>query len=196
MKESTVPDDRIRCFIAAELPQDLLQEIGRYIRRIAEYSSGVRWVKATGIHITLKFLGEINPPAVEQVRDILPDIKQVAGPFDMTIRGSGFFPNRRQPRVIWLGLEHDPEHSLFRLHEWLDRHLADMGFEREKRRFSPHLTIGRIKGQEDLRPVFNFLDEHPFPEKTFRVDRLFFIRSSLQPGGAVYSTIAEYPLKG
>jgi 2'-5' RNA ligase len=191
-----VPDDRIRCFIAAELPHDLLQEIGQYIRSIAAYSSGVRWVKPTGIHITLKFLGEITPSAAEQVRDVLEGINQVAGPFDMTIRGSGFFPNRRQPRVIWLGLEHDPEHSLFKLHEWLDQHLAALGFEREKRRFSPHLTLGRIKGPEKLEPVFNFLDEHPFPDKTFRIDRIFFIRSSLQPGGAVYSTIADYPLEG
>jgi len=187
-------ENQIRCFIAAKLPDDLLGEIDRYTAELARHSPGIRWVKPESIHLTLKFLGEISLSTVQDVRQILTGISTVAEPFDLIIKGSGTFPNRRQPRVIWLGLEHDPSHSLFKLHDWLDAELVDLGFEKEKRRFSPHLTLGRVKLRENFGPLFRYLDRHPFPERTFRVDKIYFIRSSLQPSGAVYTIIADHGL--
>ncbi len=188
-------ENLIRCFIAVELPDNILKQIAAYTRHLSEKTSGVRWVRPEGIHLTLKFLGEINAARVEEVKTALTDIKNITNPFDLIIRGSGCFPNRRQPKVIWLGLEHDTSHSLFKLHDWLDVNLAGLGFEREKRRFSPHLTLGRVKNMEDFGPLFRYIDQHPFPDKVFRVDKVYYIRSTLQPSGAIYTTIADYPLK-
>lgn len=187
-------EDLIRCFIAAELPTDLLNEIGAYAGELAKQTSGVRWVKPEGIHITLKFLGEISASKVSAVKMQLDGIGGVADPFDLRIKGSGCFPNRRQPRVIWLGLEHDPAHSLFKLHNWIDERLADLEFSREKRRFSPHLTLGRIKNLENPESLYSYLDRNPFPEKSFSVGDIFFKQSLLKPSGAVYKTLAWFPL--
>jgi 2'-5' RNA ligase len=187
-------EDLIRCFIAAELPADLLNEIGTYTGRLSGQTSGIRWVKPEGIHITLKFLGEITVSKVSAVKAQLGGIGGVADPFDLRISGSGCFPNRRQPRVIWLGLEHDPAHSLFKLHSWMDEQLEDLGFSREKRRFSPHLTLGRIKNLENPESLYAYLDQNPFPEKSFAVGEIFFKQSLLKPSGAVYKTLAGFPL--
>ena len=151
-------EDHVRCFIAAELPADLLNEIGTYTDQLSHQTSGVRWVRSQGIHITLKFLGEIAGAKVSEVAEQLVGIGGVANPFDLRIRGSGCFPNRRHPRVIWLGLEHDPGNSLFKLHEWMDERLAALDFGREKRRFSPHLTLGRVKDLKDPGSLFSWLD--------------------------------------
>jgi len=187
-------EDLIRCFIAVELPADLLKEIAAYTQKLNEQTSGIRWVRPSGVHITLKFLGEITASRVEDVRKSLANISSVAEPFTLSISGAGCFPNRRQPRVIWLGLEHDPAHSLFKLHNWLDDQLTLLGFEKEKRRFSPHLTLGRIKYAGDFKSLFNYIDQNAFPGRIFHVDRISLIRSTLQPSGAVYNKLADYPL--
>jgi len=187
-------EDIIRCFIAAEIPADLLNEIDAYTVQLARRTSGIRWVKPGGIHITLKFLGEISASKAAAVTEQMGGIGGVADPFDLRIRGSGCFPNRRQPRVIWLGLEHDPAHSLFKLHDWMDERLATLGFSREKRRFSPHLTLGRVKNPENPESLFSYLDQNPFPELSFSVGKIFFKQSLLKPSGAVYRTIAGFPL--
>ncbi len=189
-----MPESLIRCFIAVELPADLLKEISEYTQKLSEQTSGIRWVRPSGMHITLKFLGEINASRVEDIRKNLVSISNVVEPFTLGIRGAGCFPNRRQPKVIWLGLEHDPVNSLFKLHNWLEDKLSVLGFDKEKRRFSPHLTLGRIKYPGDFKPLFDYLDQNTFPGRIFRVDKISLIRSTLQPSGAVYTKLADYTL--
>jgi 2'-5' RNA ligase len=187
-------DKMIRCFIAVKLPDDILDQIKTYIRSLRDIGPDVRWVKPQGIHITLRFLGEQPRNAVENVRNELHGIPGTVPPFRLKISGTGCFPNARKPRVFWLGIDHDPENSLFKLHEWIETRLEPLGFEREKRRFSPHLTLGRTKRPADHRPLLAYLESNPFPEMSFDITEVIFMRSELRPQGAVYTPIERYAL--
>jgi 2'-5' RNA ligase len=182
----------IRCFIAISLSDEILDELDSYLQQLKKISPGVRWVKPAAIHITLKFLGEQPAQLVGSVERELTGISDVCSPFALSVVGTGCFPNRNRPRVFWLGLEHDAQNSLFKLHEWIDKRLEPLGFTREKRRFSPHLTIGRAKEQSRYPEVFEYFTEHPFPELKFDVNEVVFMRSELRPEGAKYTPIQKY----
>jgi 2'-5' RNA ligase len=185
-------NENIRTFIAAELPEKIKQEINNYIISLKKTAPEVKWVKARGIHITIKFLGEISLQLCEQVKGDLSGISDIAKPFKITINDSGAFPNKHRPRVIWLGLEQDAENSLVKLHKWVDNKLSPLGFEKEKRKYSPHLTIGRVKKPEQLNKLFQYLDETPLPVSTFDVNEIVLMQSELKSTGAVYAPIRKY----
>jgi len=184
----------IRCFIAIPLPEDLLESIGQYQQKLGQITRDVRWVKPAGIHITLKFLGEQDPSIVTSVENELVNIEGLVNPFTLLVSGAGCFPNPKRPRIFWLGLEHDVDNSLFKLHDWIDRNLEQYGFEREKRRFSPHLTIGRVKNPAGFEDIFDFFHTHPFKQHKLSVKQIVFIRSILKPDRAVYTPIRKYSL--
>ena len=185
----------IRCFIAVSLPLQILDQIGLYLSRLRNTAPQIRWVRPAGIHITLKFLAEQPAAVVKNVAGELADVGRVCPPFQLQVAGTGCFPNKRKPRVFWLGLEHDKNNSLFRLHEWIDTKLEPLGFEREKRRFSPHLTLGRVKDPSHCGSVFDFLAENPFNPLKFVVQEVGLIQSELRPEGAKYTTINSYLLR-
>ena len=184
----------IRCFIAVSLPTTILDGIDTYLRQLKKIAPTVRWAKTAGIHITLKFLGEQSEPIVKSIEKELIGISGVSQPFQLTVAGAGCFPNQKRPRVFWLGLEHDQNNSLFRLHDWIDTHLEPLGFEHEKRRFSPHLTIGRVKDQSGHQPVFDYIGRNPFSPMKFMVREITLMRSELRSEGAKYTPIHRYPL--
>ncbi len=184
----------IRCFIAVELPQSIKEELSSYILRLKQINRNIKWVNPHSIHVTLKFFGEIEPYEVEKVGGELQNCKGIVNPFALKITGSGAFPNERRPRVFWLGLQQDERRSLFRLHEWIDEQLEPLGFEKEKRRFSPHLTLGRVKHPDDFSNVFEYLKEHPFEPATLTVEEIVFMRSELKPTGAEYTPIQKFSL--
>ena len=184
-------DDHIRCFIAVKLPALILNEIGDYLAQLKKTAPDIRWVKSGSIHITLKFLGEQSQSKVAEVGRKLDGVGGLVKPFNLTVSGAGCFPNRRQPRVFWLGLEQDKSNPLFQLNAWVEDQLETLGFEKEKRRFSPHLTLGRVKQPGDYARIFNFLDEHNFRSESFLVEEVSLIRSELKPSGAVYTAIKK-----
>ena len=184
-----------RCFIAISLPREILDQIGLYLQELKEISPRVRWVKPAAIHITLKFLAEQSEEVVKVVETELTGLGEVSPPFELSVVGTGCFPNKNRPRVFWLGLEHDARNSLFKVHEWIDRHLEPLGFEREKRRFSPHLTLGRVKEPSDHQNIYDHFVQNPYPPSKFTVQEVVFMRSELRPDGAKYTAIGKYFLK-
>jgi len=186
--------DVIRSFVAVKVPSNVLAEVEKYIQQLKQLTQDIRWVRPAAIHITLKFLGENSPDVTDQVANKLQDVSGLLPPFELTVKGTGCFPNRKRPRVFWIGLEPDADNSLFRLHQWIDINLKPLGFAREKRRFSAHLTMGRVKTQSDLTPVFSYMDTNSFLPCTFRVKSIILMKSQLQPSGAVYTPIQSYPL--
>jgi 2'-5' RNA ligase len=187
-------DQKIRCFIAVKVPQHILEEIDNYLMHLRRIASDVRWVKVHGIHVTLKFLGEIEPKLVDQVKNSLISITGVVEPFHLSVQGSGCFPNTRKPRVFWLGLQQNPENDLFRIYKWIENKLDIHGFEREKRKFSPHLTVGRVRKEQNFAPLFDYIKKNPFSKSSFQVNSIVFMRSILKPSGAEYELIEEYKL--
>ena len=188
--------EKIRCFIAIHLTSEVQKLIADYILKLKNYSGDVRWVRADNIHLTLKFLGEISSSKVEEVKQSLYPLSGQFSPFNLTISGSGCFPGKKRPRVFWLGMEQGKENPLIAIHQWLENQLQKLNFEKEERRFSPHLTLGRVKARQpvDFSELFTFLERDPFVPILFPVQYIYFMQSNLKSGGVEYHIIERYPL--
>ncbi len=148
-----------------------------------------RWTRPEGIHLTLKFLGDIEEHRVLEISNVLEVVAQEHRAFDLTLQGVGAFPRLASPRVLWVGLK--PSDELTRIHRELDKALARIGFTPEKRAFRGHLTLARLNGEhwdESLRRFF--LESDRISDGlTFSAHQLVLFRSELKPGGAVYSPL-------
>src|SRR5262249_15377007 len=130
----------MRTFIAIDITPEIRGQIADFIQANRDALTGARWVRPEGMHITLKFLGEISPDQKESVEAVLGRIRSV--PFDLTVSDLGFFPSERRPRVFWVGIEAPQALSL--LASAIDDALLPLGFDQEKREFTPHLTLARL----------------------------------------------------
>ena len=176
----------MRLFIAIELPEDLKMALGRLRMDIP----GAHWVSMEQIHLTLAFLGEVEETTVEQLTGKLARIH--APGFKLCLSGTGCFPNRRRPHVLWVGLE--PEPRLNDLVASVRSAVLACGILQEERPFSPHITLARIK-LSPPRDFDAFLDQHQkqkLPQFSVREFTLF--QSRLTPQGAVHIPVRNFPL--
>jgi len=137
-----------RLFIAIHLPDDLLQTLTASQRQLQRKlaASPLRWSRPEGIHLTLKFLGDTDPARIPEIIDALSRVAAKHAPFELPVGGLGMFPNARRPNVLWAGVA-DEAHRLRHLAADVDKALARLGWQREKRPFSGHLTLARVKKQ-------------------------------------------------
>lgn len=184
----------MRAFIAIELTDVIGQHLAGLAADLkARVPSGtVRWVDPEGIHLTLKFLGEVSAGQTAAIRDVMQTVVANRPAFEVRVRGLGCFPNVSSPRVVWVGVETDGG-SLAALQADLESGCERLGFPRETRAFNPHLTLGRIK-REARREGIEALDgaiRHVGNAEcgTMMVDQIHLIRSELKPAGAVYSVL-------
>jgi 2'-5' RNA ligase len=190
----------LRAFIAIELTRDIRQAIARESALLkGRLKNSVRWVPAENIHLTLKFLGDVTQPGIDMLKQSLAVEASQHNAFDLTVADLGSFPNPRQPRIIWIGLQAPP--ALARLQRAIESSSAKIGYPPENKPFSPHLTIGRVR--EQITPAeLTAIRSALAPEETMRVgelgrmhvDALHLFKSDLQPGGAVYTCLFSAPL--
>jgi 2'-5' RNA ligase len=179
----------MRIFIAIPLPDDLKDRIAAVQERLKKVPADVSWVGMDKFHLTLKFLGEVPDDKVPAVAAAVQHAVAGGAPFAVTLHGLGAFPDLRAPRVIWVGLR-DGEPQLRVLAETVDGALAALGFAPEKRRFSGHLTLGRVRSRANLPALvtrIESLKETPFGSCT--VDRVALMRSILHPQGSEYQCL-------
>lgn len=180
----------MRLFIAVDLPNELRKELGDVQKALKPLTESARWVSPESIHITLKFLGEVPEKRVEDIHTALAGLSWK--PFTVTVRGVGFFPGNRSPRVFWAGMEAPTMQGLA---EELDSRMERLGFDKEKRAFRPHITLARARDtriDSSLVTGCGEYEEHDFG--SFTADRIFLIQSTLKPTGAVYEKLKEYLL--
>jgi len=182
----------IRCFLAIELPAEIKSDIDHYLAGLKKFSPSIRWTRSTNIHITLKFLGDIETEILSKVTSALISISEIFKPFTISIAGSGVFPGEKNPRVIWLGIKSDIDNMFYKNYQWIENKLGLLGFEKERRKFSPHLTIGRIKHPQNMTNLFDYMKEKPFPEKQFLVNEIVLMQSILKPSGAEYTMLHKF----
>ena len=179
--------------MAIKLPNEVKELLRAIQTGLDRGFRGVSWVKPESIHLTLKFLGEIDDAKVRAVAGELQKAVQGIGPFRVELEGVGSFPNARAPRVVWAGIRENAE--LTRLQKSVDERLSSIGFEPEDRPFTPHLTLCRIKSAEDGRSLGRLLSETaPEAQAAFPVSSFAFMKSVLKPSGAEYTTIQEFAL--
>jgi 2'-5' RNA ligase len=190
----------IRSFIAINLPdvtKDALTKVGQRLRRRAPYDS-VRWSKVSGIHLTLKFLGDVAPSDLPAIKSVLAEVATRHTRFRFTIGGVGCFPNVRRPRVVWVGVEEETG-ALAALQRDVEQSLVPLGFEPEKRAFHPHLTLGRTQRNvrsADLRRLGELIATAGVGELgQVHVSAFHLMRSDLRPQGAIYTALASFALE-
>lgn len=191
----------VRSFVAIDLPSALRDRLGELVARLSSRipPGTVRWVRPEGIHLTLRFLGELSTGSLTQVRDLLERVSQTHGPFSIRVGGLGCFPTPRRPRVIWVGVE-EPSGRLAGLQQALEAQFERIGYRREGREFSPHLTLGRLRdeiGAAAAQAAGASLSFEPTLDLgTVHVASVCLFRSDLRPTGAVYTRLAEIALRG
>jgi len=184
----------IRSFIAIELPPALIDRIDSYQKELKPFTRHVRWVKPAALHVTLKFLGEREKPLIDRVQQNLQTVSGAFRPFALTVNQFGAFPGKRNPRVFWLGIKSEPLELLPDLFHFLENNLQGLGFAKETRRFSPHLTLARVKQPERFDDLWTFVQSHPFEPFRFNVREIVLMQSFLKPQGAVYKAIEKFAL--
>ncbi len=190
----------IRVFIALDLPAEAKQTLDGITQKLrADLPDGVRWVDRSGIHLTIKFLGDIDTSLVADLVEAMKSVAQAAPGERLSLRlaGLGLFPNPERPRVLWVGLDGDLQ-ALRELQERTEEATSKLGFAREGRPFSPHLTLGRVRDgvSADLRrqignclATIDTADGEPWAPEAVHL-----IQSTLTPQGAVYTDLGSVPI--
>ncbi len=186
----------IRTFLAIELPSSILKRLKEVQQELKTCQADVRWVDPNSIHLTLKFLGNIEEKQMESIVKAVEKSVQRTPFFSLKVQGVGGFPDVRNPRVLWIGLE-ERGALLSTLQNQLEKELEKIGFKSENRPFHPHLTLGRVKstrGKACLVEKMGKYKEECFGE--FEVERVILFKSELRPAGPIYTPLKEIRLGG
>jgi len=184
--------ETLRAFIALDMPPEIKAALANYAQPLKSLRGRVSWVKSENLHLTLKFLGDIPVNRVDEIAAALQEIAATVTTFSATISGSGAFPNDEHPRVLWVGLNEDGG-TLQNLVRALEARLQRLGFAPEKKRFTPHLTIGRVKDAR-IPEVIRGLKEKPFAAISAQFDEIIFMQSELHPAGSIYTPLRKLAL--
>lgn len=187
----------IRSFLAFELPPEMRTIVARVSGELKKSSLDVRWVKAGNTHLTIIFMGDMKEENIGAIGEEVQKVCQEYGPFDLALKGVGVFTSRRSPRVLWLGLTGDLD-RMANFRDALQNRLVTFGVKKEKRRFVPHLTLGRFRGSKKKRV---YIDDTMGPYEDLaspicKLKELILFRSDLKPSGAEHRALGVWPLLG
>jgi len=191
--------NQIRTFIALDFPLSILESIEQQTKRLRQTlgDDAIRWVPSHNMHLTLKFLGNAPISHLDFLKQMLTQVADSTHPFDLQIGGIGSFPNSNRPRVLWVGL-HAPA-ALATLQKAIEESSQRLGYEKEERPFSPHLTLGRVRQGLDgkvLQKIGNALSTIQLGKiGTARVDSVHLYKSDLNSEGSVYTKLFSTPLR-
>ncbi len=183
----------MRTFIAIEISKDIIEKINNFIFKTYQEidKNKISWVKKENLHITLKFLGEINENQIEIVKNVLKYIAKDVEDFFISLEGLGLFPNLKSPRVIWIGIKKGEEKLKF-LSNIINENLSKYGFLKEEKEFASHLTIARIKKIKSINEIINYFEK--YKNQFFgisKVKNITFFQSILKPEGPEYFVIEK-----
>lgn len=184
----------MRLFYCCELPEAVQAELNKIAQQFRSLDARVTWVHPKNFHVTLKFLGEVAPAALEALKILGAQAAASAQRFELLFDTVGAFPNVQRPRVLWIGTSQIPQ-AILSLHERLERELIKMGFEAEQR-FTPHVTVGRVKDERAMRAgqlaqIFSQVGQFACRAP---ITHLTLMESQLSPSGAIYTPVATWEL--
>ncbi len=186
-----------RVFIAVDLPDSVKSEVGKVIAQIDSLEvQGARTARSQGLHLTLRFLGDVELDKIPGIKSSMDAAAAESEPFDLALAGAGAFPNKANPRTLWVGVRGDLE-RLKTLKSDLDRALETADFPRSRERFTPHVTIARLRDRvppRERQRVMETLNASLTSPLNLRVDSITLMQTAFHPSGSVYSPIHISPL--
>ena len=185
----------MRSFIAIEIPDDIKKELIEAQSRLKSSGVEASWPRPEGIHLTLKFLGEVPETGILKIMEGLRQSVAGTAPFRLNVEGIGACPGPKNARVAWIGLSGDTE-TLKRLQAAIENAMGRLGMEHEERAFKPHLTLGRIKYIRSRDRWLKALEEmRDIKLSGFDITSISLMKSELKPSGAVYTELGRVELK-
>lgn len=186
----------IRAFVALPLAGDLREKVAPIQQRLRRHAGKVKWVEPENLHFTLKFLGNIGADGARRVLGALGRAAEGVRPFELGLGGVGAFPTTEKPRVIWVAAQEGAE-ALGGLAGRVETELARLGFDREKRPFRAHLTIGRVRDPRQAGDLAGGLAAEPEEALgAMAVSSFELMRSDLRPSGPIYTSLGTIRLEG
>jgi 2'-5' RNA ligase len=182
----------LRLFVALLLPDEAKAELGRLVDRLKPLATGVKWVEPVNLHLTLKFLGDTTEEKLAAISVAIGEAVKENPKVTVDLAKCGAFPNLKRPRVIWAGCDGIEPAAV--MAKEIDRRMRKFGFEKEKRRFSAHLTLGRVRDRADITRLVPELEHLNFRGGTYILDRVALIKSTLTPKGPIYEHCQMYEL--
>ncbi len=180
----------MRLFVALDIPAAVRSKLSAYMDRVRAYAPDAKWARVEGLHVTLKFIGEVKEEKLAPIKAALAQVK--AAEFEVGFENIGFFPNAKSPRVFWAGVKADE--SLAQLAKAVDDELVKLGFAPEERSYSPHLTLARSRDGE-LRSLTPLLTSEAQPQFGTMTAREFFLyQSKPGRGGSTYTKLQAFRL--
>jgi len=187
---------QLRLFIAVNFPDDVKRTLGLFIRNLSKVPSDLKWVEEKNLHLTVQFLGNVSEERVPVVSTALQNSVAGIAPFKLGLEGVGAFPSVERPRVLWVGFSGETA-PLLTLHRQVQREMRVLGFEPEKRKFSPHLTLARARSPYGISDVMEQAREIIGIGKVFgtaRIDSIELMQSDLQAKGPRYFILSRAPM--
>lgn len=183
---------QIRAFLAIELDDDLKPKINKIVREFKKIDTKIKYVELQNLHLTLKFFGDIDTNGLDVLKDAISRVVSEFEPFNIKIKGCGAFPNSNRIKVIWVGIEDDA--VVKDLHDRLDKEFTKLGFDKD-RKFSTHLTIGRMKSGKNKAMVKSTIEEFgEFEIGEMQVSSISLKKSTLTPAGPIYDDVEIFEL--
>lgn len=183
----------MRTFIAVELLENIKKKIEEVQNPLKKTDTYISWVKPGNVHLTLKFLGEVEENKIEDVFYGTEKALKGAKSFSLSLKNLGCFPNLRRPRVVWVGVDKGKEELSF-LQKNIEEELSKLGYPKEDRAFSPHLTIGRVKSPKNIEKLVKLIEKTDFQTEEVKINEVVVMKSQLHPQGAIYTPLRKIKL--
>jgi len=182
---------KFRGFIAIDISS--FPKLIQFENEIKNTGASVKLVEPENIHITLKFLGDAEEELIDSIEEIMKDAVKENDPFEVQLQGAGVFPNQNYVKVMWIGIRNGEK--IGDIASKIDEKTADLGFQMEKRGFSAHLTIARVKSAKNKEKLLQIIEKYKDIEfGSFKVDSIKLKKSELTPKGPIYTTLKEAKL--
>ncbi|MDD4202803.1 MAG: RNA 2',3'-cyclic phosphodiesterase [Candidatus Omnitrophica bacterium] len=183
----------MRIFIGLDICDTFKKEIVKVHEMVEETGAFIRWVNLANLHITCKFLGEINEEYIPKIEDLIFDVVRNVEPFEITLGELGAFPNIDMPRIIWVGIGQN-QHKVELLSEKILKECSKLGFpDNDEVPFKAHITIGRVSYPKDKRALASVLRDFKLKPEICRIKAIKLFESEITAEGPIYSTIYEAP---
>lgn len=185
----------VRSFLAFELPEEIKKILSQVSGEMKKSPLNIRWVKASNIHLTVLFIGDILTDMLDDMGNHISESCSNYGPFKISVNGTGVFSSRQNPRVLWVGLDGEID-RMADFKNTLHKRLKPFGIKKEKRRFNPHLTLGRFRkgAKYDVLLDDLLLNYKSLTSQVCMLRELVMFKSDLKPNGAVYTKLNTWPL--